>query len=38
MYADVNFEEGELLLRDDMLFGSQHSSNKVVFECLKILQ
>lgn len=38
MYADVNFAEGELLLRDDMLFGSQHSSNKVVYVRLKIQQ
>ncbi|KAI6672828.1 hypothetical protein NL676_000734 [Syzygium grande] len=32
VYADVDFKEGELLLRDQMLFGCQHPSNKI--DCL----
>ncbi|OWM78579.1 hypothetical protein CDL15_Pgr002746 [Punica granatum] len=28
VYANADFKEGELLLRDEMLFGCQHSSNK----------
>ena len=30
VYADLDFEEGDLVLKDQMLFGVQHSSNKVV--------
>ncbi|XP_031383826.1 histone-lysine N-methyltransferase ATXR2 [Punica granatum] len=32
VYANADFKEGELLLRDEMLFGCQHSSNKI--DCL----
>ncbi|KAK9155877.1 hypothetical protein Sjap_003357 [Stephania japonica] len=32
VYADVEFGEGELVLKDQMLVGAQHSSNKV--DCL----
>ncbi|CAL5403501.1 unnamed protein product [Camellia sinensis] len=32
VYADVDFEEGDLVLKDQMLAGSQHSSNKI--DCL----
>ncbi|XP_010240963.1 PREDICTED: histone-lysine N-methyltransferase ATXR2 isoform X2 [Nelumbo nucifera] len=32
VYADIEFREGELVLKDQMLVGSQHSSNKV--DCL----
>ncbi|XP_030544282.1 histone-lysine N-methyltransferase ATXR2 isoform X2 [Rhodamnia argentea] len=32
VYADVEFKEGELLLRDQMLFGCQHPLNKI--DCL----
>ncbi|KAK4777023.1 hypothetical protein SAY86_005711 [Trapa natans] len=32
VYANIDYKEGELVLRDDMLFGSQHSSNKI--DCL----
>lgn len=30
VYASTNFKEGELLLKDQMLVGAQHSSNKVL--------
>ena len=29
VYADMEFEEGDLVLKDQMLVGVQHSSNKV---------
>ncbi|KAL6287404.1 hypothetical protein ACE6H2_011794 [Prunus campanulata] len=32
VYADLGFKEGELLLKDQMLVGLQHSSNKI--DCL----
>ncbi|XP_057977864.1 histone-lysine N-methyltransferase ATXR2 [Malania oleifera] len=32
VYADLDFGEGDLLLKDQMLVGAQHSSNKI--ECL----
>ncbi|KAH7576775.1 hypothetical protein JRO89_XS01G0145900 [Xanthoceras sorbifolium] len=32
VYADADFEEGELVLKDPILVGMQHSSNK--FDCL----
>lgn len=31
VYADSDFGEGELVLKDQMLVGAQHSSNKVLF-------
>ncbi|KAK3404518.1 hypothetical protein EUGRSUZ_K00824 [Eucalyptus grandis] len=32
VYADVDFKEGELLLRDQILFGCQHPSNKMSYD------
>ncbi|XP_024987500.1 histone-lysine N-methyltransferase ATXR2 [Cynara cardunculus var. scolymus] len=32
VYVDLDFEEGDLVLKDQMLFGVQHSSNKI--DCL----
>ncbi|KAL5573268.1 hypothetical protein UlMin_022865 [Ulmus minor] len=32
VYADLDFKEGDLILKDQMLVGSQHSSNKM--DCL----
>ncbi|KAI8551878.1 hypothetical protein RHMOL_Rhmol06G0221500 [Rhododendron molle] len=32
VYADVDFREGDLVLKDQMLAGSQHSANKI--DCL----
>ncbi|GAB4859468.1 Histone-lysine N-methyltransferase atxr2 [Ancistrocladus abbreviatus] len=32
VYADIDFKEGELVLKDQMLVGAQHSSNKM--DCL----
>lgn len=32
VYANINFEEGDLVLKDQMLVGAQHSSNKI--DCL----
>lgn len=29
VYANFNFKEGDLVLKDSILFGIQHSSNKV---------
>lgn len=31
VYADLDFQEGDLVLKDQMLFGVQHSANKVSF-------
>lgn len=31
VFADLDFQEGDLVLKDHMLFGVQHSSNKVQF-------
>lgn len=31
VYADLDFQEGGLVLKDQMLFGVQHSSNKVSY-------
>lgn len=31
VYADLDFQEGDLVLKDQMLFGVQHSANKVLY-------
>lgn len=31
VYADIDFKEGELVLKDQMLVGAQHYSNKVLY-------
>lgn len=36
VYADSDFGEGELVLKDQILVGAQHSSNKVLFVCISI--
>lgn len=30
VHSQVDFQEGDLILKDQMLFGAQHSSNKVL--------
>jgi hypothetical protein len=34
VFASQEFKEGELVLKDQMLVGAQHSSNKVNFNSL----
>ena len=31
LYADLDFKEGELVLKDQILVGAQHCSNKVLY-------